>query len=174
MSSLVAALLLGIVAGLRTLTAPAVLLLLRGGGWASYLLVVGALLEDAGDLNPKTPSRTAPVGLIARLLSGGFCGWWLTAPTGASIVMGVLLGACGAVIGAYGGLSARKTRDLVDRTRTGSAARRRGSDRSGRRDRDARGAADRYALIISVRGGRRTRSASPRAACRQTLRCRGN
>ncbi|MGB6518513.1 MAG: hypothetical protein WBE79_08445 [Candidatus Cybelea sp.] len=108
MSSLVAALLLGIVAGLRTLTAPAVLLLLRGGGWASYVLVVGALLEDAGDLNPKTPPRTAPVGLIARLLSGGFCGWWLTVPTGASVVMGVLLGACGALIGAYGGLSARR------------------------------------------------------------------
>jgi uncharacterized membrane protein len=107
-NSLVAALLLGIVAGLRTLTAPAVLLLLRGGGWGSYVLAVGALLEYAGDLNPKTPPRTAPVGLIARLLSGGFCGWWLTALTGASIAMGVLLGACGALIGAYGGLSARR------------------------------------------------------------------
>ncbi|MFY9664183.1 MAG: hypothetical protein WAL67_01390 [Candidatus Cybelea sp.] len=108
MGSLSAALLLGVVAGLRTLTAPAVLLLLRGGGWVSYVLVVGALLEDAGDLHPKTPPRTAPMGLIARLVSGGFCGWWLTASTGASIVAGVLLGACGALIGAYGGLSARK------------------------------------------------------------------
>ena len=72
------------------------------------VLAAGALLEDAGDLNPKTPSRTAPVGLIARLLSGGFCGWWLTAPTGASIVTGVLLGAFGALLGTFAGLSARR------------------------------------------------------------------
>jgi uncharacterized membrane protein len=107
MNLLVAAFLLGIVAGLRTLTAPAVLLLLRGGGRVSYIFALGALLEYTGDLNPKTPPRTAPVGLIARILSGGFCGWWLTAAAGGPVIAGVLLGIFGAVIGAFAGLSAR-------------------------------------------------------------------
>jgi uncharacterized membrane protein len=107
-TSLIAALLLGIVAGLRTLTAPAVLLLLRGAGFPAYFVAAGALLEYVGDLSPRAPPRTGLVGLSARLISGGFCGWVLTAPTGASIVAGVVLGACGAVIGAFGGLAARR------------------------------------------------------------------
>ena len=106
-TSLVAALLLGIVAGLRTLTAPAVLLLVRGAGWPAYVLAVGALLEYAGDLNPKTPPRTAFVGLTARLISGGFCGWALTAAVRVPIT-GIVLGVCGALIGAYGGLAVRR------------------------------------------------------------------
>jgi uncharacterized membrane protein len=107
MIALIAALLLGMVAGLRTFTAPAVLWLVRAGGWPAYILAVFAVLEYAGDLHPNAPPRTAAAGLVARVISGGFCGWALTKASGASIVAGVLLGALGAVIGAYGGLAAR-------------------------------------------------------------------
>lgn len=111
-----AALLLGIVAGLRTLTAPAVLWLVRHRSPAAYVLAVGAVLEYIGDLQPKTPARTGVMGLSARLISGGFCGWAITAPTGGSVVVGVVLGLVGALIGAYGGLAVRvRAIDLIGR-----------------------------------------------------------
>lgn len=102
-----AAFLLGIVAGLRVFTAPAVLWLIRHPGPIAYGLGVVALLEYAGDLHPGAPSRTAPTGLIARLLSGGFCGWALSVAGGGGVVVCVVLGMCGALIGAYGGLAVR-------------------------------------------------------------------
>ena len=107
MALLLAALLLGIVAGLRTFTAPAVLWILRHAGAAAYLLGALAILEYVIDLNPKAPARTSPPGLVVRVLSGGFCGWALTVAGGGPVILGALLGACGAVIGAYGGLAAR-------------------------------------------------------------------
>lgn len=105
-TALVGALLLGIVAGLRTFTAPAVLWLLRHGGWPAYVLGALALAEYGADAQPNTPARTAPFGLGARLISGAFCGWAVTATSGVA-VWGGLLGAFGAVIGAYGGLAVR-------------------------------------------------------------------
>ncbi len=103
----IAALLLGIVAGLRTLTAPAVLFLMRHRGPLAYFLAAFALLELAGDLHPRTPSRTSIPGLLARLVSGGFCGGSLAIMSGGSLLIAVALGAIGALIGAYGGLAAR-------------------------------------------------------------------
>ncbi|HYL26477.1 MAG TPA: hypothetical protein VEW74_01515 [Candidatus Nitrosotalea sp.] len=103
---MLAAFLLGLVAGLRTFTAPAVLWILRHGGLWGYALGVAALLEYAGDLHPKAASRTAAGPLIARLASGAFCGWAVTAGTGV-VPLGILLGACGALAGAYGGLPIR-------------------------------------------------------------------
>lgn len=107
LNSELAALLLGVVAGLRTFTAPAVLWLLRHSGWTAYGLGVLALAEYALDLNPKAPARTGAVGLTARLISGAFCGWALTTAAGSPVVLGALLGAAGAVAGAYGGLAVR-------------------------------------------------------------------
>ena len=103
---MLAAFLLGLVAGLRTFTAPAILWILRHGGLWGYALGVAALLEYAADLHPKAASRTAAGPLIARLASGGFCGWAVTTGTGSEI-WGILLGACGALVGAYGGLAIR-------------------------------------------------------------------
>lgn len=104
---LLAAFLLGLVAGLRTFTAPAVLWLLRHSGIWAVLLGIAAVLEYAGDVYPKTPSRTAPPSLIARLISGGFVGWSLSAMAGGSTAAGAIAGVLGAAAGTYGGAAAR-------------------------------------------------------------------
>ncbi len=105
--SYAAALLIGIVAGLRTFTAPAVLWLMRHRSPVAYLIAALALVEFAGDLHPKAPPRTGVAGLVARILSGAFCGWAVTAAGGSSAVVGALLGVAGALAGAYGGLMVR-------------------------------------------------------------------
>lgn len=99
---ILAAFLLGVVVGLRTFTAPAVLWIVRHGGVWAVVLTVLAIVEYAGDLRPKTPARTGAVGLSARILSGGFCGWQIS---GSAI--GAVAGVAGAVVGAYGGLALR-------------------------------------------------------------------
>lgn len=101
---IVAAALLGLCAGLRTFTAPAVLWLLRHPGPIAWSLSVLAVLEYAADLHPNAPPRTGPTGLIARICSGAFCGGALLALAGHSIVGGIIAGALGAIAGAYGGL----------------------------------------------------------------------
>src|ERR1700758_3885725 len=83
---LLLALLIGVVAGLRSLTAPAVVAWAAylgwidlHGTWASWLgniiavvifsvLAVGELVNDK---LPKTPARTAPPVFSARLIMGG-------------------------------------------------------------------------------------------------------
>lgn len=105
---LLATILLGFLAGLRTFTAPAVLWLMRRGSALAYVLGALALLEYAGDLHPKAPPRTMPLGLVARACSGGFCGWTIASAAGTSAFVAVLLGALAAVAGAYAGLAARK------------------------------------------------------------------
>lgn len=103
---LIGAFLLGVVAGLRSLMAPAVLYLARGG-IAGYILAVAALAELVGDIMPKTPPRTFPPALIARIVSGGFVGWILCAWHGASPIAGAIVGVVGALIGTYGGKAVR-------------------------------------------------------------------
>jgi uncharacterized membrane protein len=113
---------IGIVAGLRSLTAPAVV------SWAAYLgwLTLGgsvlgfmgsvaaavifsllALVEFVGDVLPTTPSRTSLVPLMARIVMGGLCGACLCVSAGQSLVAGAALGGIGGVIGAFGGYQAR-------------------------------------------------------------------
>jgi uncharacterized membrane protein len=104
---MMAALLLGVIAGLRTFTAPAVLRIFRRGGTPAYGLCAFAILEYGVDLYPYAPPRTSGGGLIARLLSGACCGWALAADDTASSGLGAVLGAGGAAIGAYLGLAAR-------------------------------------------------------------------
>jgi uncharacterized membrane protein len=105
--SVLAAILLGFLAGLRTFTAPAVLMLMRRGTPFAYLLGVLALAEYAGDLYPKAPARTGPVGLIARACSGAFCGWEVSLLSGTSAAIVVIVGAVAAIVGAYVGLAVR-------------------------------------------------------------------
>lgn len=118
---LLAALLIGIVAGLRAMTAPAIVswaaqlgvLPLQGTPlaflgwrftpWIISLLAVGELITDQ---LPTTPSRKLLAPFATRIVMGGFCGaavglaggqWWL----------GALAGAVGAVLGTLGGAAAR-------------------------------------------------------------------
>jgi uncharacterized membrane protein len=116
------AFLLGVVAGLRALTAPAVLAWGAHRGWLSLhgtplsfmastaamvIFVLLAVAELIADQFPSTPSRTAPPGLIARIVTGGLCGSGIAAAGTQSLVVGAVLGVGGALIGTFGGYQAR-------------------------------------------------------------------
>lgn len=120
---LVLALLIGIVAGLRSLTAPALVSWAAHLGWLNLqgtplafmgsAVAVGiftllAIVELIADVLPKTPPRTAPVGLIARLVMGGLSGACLYVNAGQSLIVGAVVGALGAVIGTYAGYHIRR------------------------------------------------------------------
>jgi uncharacterized membrane protein len=119
------ALLIGVVAGLRSLTAPAVVAWAAyppvlgwvdlHGTWAGWMasiitvviftvLAVGELINDK---LPKTPARTAPPIFAARIVTGGLAGaalgaWphWTFTALGAGVI--------GAVLGTLGGYHARR------------------------------------------------------------------
>ena len=95
--SIVAALLFGIVAGLRTVTGEAVYFGMRGGVWG-IVFVVAAIGEYIVDLLPQTPARTQIGPLVLRSISGGFMGWLAAGTPGAAA--GVI-GAAGATFGGY-------------------------------------------------------------------------
>jgi uncharacterized membrane protein len=109
---------IGIVAGLRSLTAPALVAWAAHLGWINLqgtplafmgsavavgLFTLLAILELVADVLPKTPARTAPVGLIARIIMGGLCGACMYAAAAATPLVGAIVGIVGAVIGTYGG-----------------------------------------------------------------------
>ena len=101
--------LLGCVSGLRTFTGPAVLwLMLHRGPWA-YALGAAALFEYYFDLSPKAGPRTEFAGLLARLISGAFVGWWAAIATDMrSPISGAIVAAVGALVSAYVSLSIRR------------------------------------------------------------------
>lgn len=117
------ALLLGIVAGLRSQLPNALLALavqqgrlphgqgipLRwlGTRWGLPLAALAAGGELIGDKLPITPSRLAPAPLIGRLVSGSAAGAAIADATGQSAITGAALGAVGAGIGALAGYYAR-------------------------------------------------------------------
>jgi uncharacterized membrane protein len=121
MSLYLFALLIGVVAGLRAMTAPAAVawgahlgiislegtpLAWLGGTIATWVFTALAVLELVGDQLPKTPSRKVPVQFGTRVLSGAFCGAAVCIASGAWIA-GAVLGAIGAVIGTLGGADVR-------------------------------------------------------------------
>src|ERR1700676_2633149 len=116
------AFLIGVVAGLRSLTAPAVLAWAAHRNWLNVhntplsfmastavmiIFVLLAVAELVTDQLPSTPSRTAPPGLIARMVTGGLCGAGIAAAGTQSLVVGAILGIVGALIGTFGGYRAR-------------------------------------------------------------------
>lgn len=122
MSIYLAAVLIGIVAGLRAMTAPAAVSwaaklgwLKLEGTWAAFLgysltpfiLAALAVVELITDQLPKTPSRKVPIQFGTRLVTGGLSGAAIGA-TADSTVVGLLLGIAGAVAGTLGGFEARK------------------------------------------------------------------
>lgn len=111
------ALLIGVVAGLRTFTAPAAIswaawsgrlalegtwLAVLGYAWTPWIFTVLALGEFVGDQLPTTPSRTVPMQFGARLLSGAICGAAVGSSQGAMLTS-LVAGIVGAVIGTLGG-----------------------------------------------------------------------
>jgi uncharacterized membrane protein len=120
MSLYLLALLIGVVAGLRALSAPAAVSWAAHLGWlpvqhtplaflgatvTPYILTVLAIGELITDQLPKTPSRKVPMQFGARLVTGAVSGAALGA-TG-SMIGGAVAGLIGAVIGTLGGASAR-------------------------------------------------------------------
>ena len=107
MESLLLALAIGFVSGLRTFTSLAALSLSRGIALPGIILGIGALGEYVADASPKIPSRTAFPSIVVRPVSGAIAGWFITAWHGGSPVAGAVAGAVGALIGTYGGHAAR-------------------------------------------------------------------
>jgi uncharacterized membrane protein len=121
-SSLARAFGIGVITGLRSMTAPTAVswaahrqgldlqdtpLAFLGAAPAPYLFTALALAELVGDKLPKTPSRKAPGPFAARVALGALSGAALCAAAKQSSAAGALLGGLGAVAGALGGYEAR-------------------------------------------------------------------
>jgi uncharacterized membrane protein len=120
-STLLFALLIGVIAGLRALTAPAAVswaarlgvidlaptrLAFMGYPITSWVFTALALVEFVTDQLPMTPSRTVPMQFGARIASGALCGAAIGADSEATIA-GLIAGIVGAVIGTLGGRAVR-------------------------------------------------------------------
>ncbi|WP_262297195.1 DUF4126 domain-containing protein [Microvirga sesbaniae] len=117
----VLALLIGVIAGLRAMTAPAAVswaaslgLLNLEGTWLAFLgyrytpwiMTVLAIGELIGDQLPTTPSRKTPLPFATRIIVGGLCGAAIAAQ-GGSFLGGFVAGAVGGIIGTLGGAEGR-------------------------------------------------------------------
>ncbi|CDZ56349.1 DUF4126 family protein [Neorhizobium galegae] len=115
------ALLIGVVAGLRAMTAPAAIawaaylgwlnlsgswLSFMGTIWAVGIFTILAVVELVTDQLPSTPSRKVPQQFGARLVMGALTGAAIGTPYGGWIV-GLVAGIIGAAIGTYGGAAVR-------------------------------------------------------------------
>jgi uncharacterized membrane protein len=115
------ALVIGIVAGLRAMTAPAAVswaahlgllelegtwLAFLGYAWTPWILTALALGELVTDQLPQTPSRTVPIQFGTRILTGALSGAAIGTAAGSWIGGGVA-GAVGAVLGTLGGRAFR-------------------------------------------------------------------
>ncbi|MGF6231001.1 putative membrane protein [Inquilinus ginsengisoli] len=118
---LVLAFLIGCVAGLRTMTAPAAVSWAAHLGWlpldgtgleflgaavTPWLLTAAAIAELIADQLPKTPSRKVPVQFGARIVSGAVCGAAFGI-VGGSVIVGLIAGVAGAVTGTLLGYELR-------------------------------------------------------------------
>ena len=114
--------LIGIVGGLRAMTAPAAVswaaylgwlplgdswLAFLGYQWTPWIFTALAVAEVVTDQLPSTPSRKVPVQFGTRLLSGALSGAALMIGVG-SLWLGAVAGLLGAVIGTFGGAAVRK------------------------------------------------------------------
>jgi uncharacterized membrane protein len=113
--------LIGVIAGLRAMTAPAAVAWAAHSGWLPLagtplaflghvaapwvftLLAVGELISDQ---LPKTPSRKVPIQFGTRIVAGALAGATLGTPAG-MLVVGAVAAAIGAVAGTLGGAAAR-------------------------------------------------------------------
>ena len=121
MTVLTLAVLIGIIAGLRSMTAPAVVswaarlgwihlnsswLAFLGYSWTPWILSIAAIGELIVDKLPSTPSRKMPPSFAFRIVSGAVSGAAIGSSHN-SLPLGIAGGAIGAVIGTLGGAAAR-------------------------------------------------------------------
>ena len=114
---------IGFTAGLRSLTPPAVLcwstfLGRLHFGWGKFALIGSPLAvafttllacgELIADKLPRTPARTKPIGLAARVFTGSVCAIALSNTAGANWYWGTIIGSIGAIAGAFAGYHARR------------------------------------------------------------------
>jgi uncharacterized membrane protein len=115
------ALLIGVVAGMRSMMAPAVTSWAARLGWihlagtplawmgaavTPWLFTVAAIAELVADKLPRTGSRKAPGPFGARIVTGALSGAAVGAGAG-MLAVGLVLGVVGAVIGTLGGAAFR-------------------------------------------------------------------
>jgi uncharacterized membrane protein len=120
-TAFVLALLIGVTAGLRAMTAPAAVSWAARLGWLQlgptglaflgyavtpWILTVLALGELVTDQLPSTPSRTVPIQFGTRLLMGALSGGAIGAGVGL-MALGLAAGIAGAIIGTLGGRAYR-------------------------------------------------------------------
>jgi len=113
---------IGMIAGLRALTAPAVVCWAAHLGWVnlqnSHLAWMGstsavaifsilALAEIVNDKLPATGSRLAPPSLGIRSITGALAGAALAIAAGQSLLLGIVLGVLGALAGSFVGYYVR-------------------------------------------------------------------
>jgi uncharacterized membrane protein len=118
---LLLALLIGVLTGLRSFTPMAATAWYAHLGWmklqgpvawvgstaAVVIFTALAIWELVWDKLPKTTSRTAPPGLIARIVLGGLAGASVAMAWGGAAAAGAGIGAVGGIAGAFGGREAR-------------------------------------------------------------------
>jgi uncharacterized membrane protein len=112
----------GVVAGMRSMTAPAVVAWAAHLGWlhlagsplffmasrfSLIIFTLAALGEFIGDLLPAAPARTTPFPLAVRFVVGFLAGACVGFSGGISLWIGGAAGAIGALVGAFGGYHAR-------------------------------------------------------------------
>jgi uncharacterized membrane protein len=112
---------IGVVAGLRAMTAPAAVswaahlgwidlsqswLAFLGYSWTPWIFTILAIAELINDQLPNTPSRKVPPQFTARVIMGALSGAALGIPAG-MLVVGLIAGVVGAVAGTYGGAALR-------------------------------------------------------------------
>src|SRR4051794_1045899 len=121
MSPYVLAFAIGVIAGLRSMTAPAVVSWAARLGWlhlegtplaflgspvTSYILAALALGELIADKLPTTPSRKSVGPFIGRIGTGGLSGAAIGAASG-GLLGGLIAGALGGVVGTLAGYEFR-------------------------------------------------------------------
>jgi uncharacterized membrane protein len=122
---------LGVLAGMRTSSAPAItshilsqhysrqlahssLAFMQSDKVASALKIF-VIAELIGDKLPSAPNRIKPVGLVARCLSGALAGACIYKASGNKGLSGALLGSAAALVSTFGSFLLRKS--IVKQTR---------------------------------------------------------
>ncbi len=121
-SVFVLAVAIGEIAGLRSMTAPAVVSVAAYWGWldlhhspfaflgstaAAYVLTALTIAELVVDKLPQTPRRTTLGPCVGRLILGGLSGAALCAAAKQSIAVGAVLGGLGGISGTFLGYALR-------------------------------------------------------------------